>query len=91
MVFAGIGGGQAIEDATSLGALMPTGTGSNHVSDRLELYNQCRYARAHQIQEYTRLAGRDADEFKAEGKQLDSKNPLCFQHRNRDQQISNWF
>ena len=69
----GQGGGQAIEDASSLGALLPSGTSTGEVRSRLELYNECRYDRAHQIQEFTRLAGRDADEFKAEGKQLDSK------------------
>jgi hypothetical protein len=57
---------------------MPAGTISKDIPDRLQLYNQCRYTRAHQIQEYTRLAGRDADEFKAEGKQLDSKNLHVF-------------
>lgn len=71
----GQGGGQAIEDASSLGAILPLGTSAGDVRRRLQLYNECRYDRAHQIQEFTRLAGRDADEFEAEGKQLDSKLP----------------
>lgn len=74
--FVGQGGGQAIEDATSLGALLPIGTLSRDVPERLSLYNECRYTRAHQIQEYTRLAGRDAREFKAEDKELNSELSL---------------
>ena len=54
-----------MEDATSLGALLPAGTQPQDIQGRLILYNECRYTRAHQIQEYTRLAGRDAKEFKA--------------------------
>lgn len=77
---AGQGGGQAIEDATSLGALLPAGTPPHDIMKRLELYNKCRYTRAHKIQEFTRLAGRDAHEFKAEEKQLDSKLALFCEH-----------
>lgn len=65
-----------MEDATSLGALLPAGTPTQDIPERLKLYNECRYTRAHEIQEYTRLAGRDAHEFKAEDKQLNSKPPV---------------
>ena len=88
MNFAVRGGAQAIEDATSIGALIPAGTVSGDIPGRLELYNQCRYTRAHQIQEFTRLAGRDADEFKAEGKQLNSKSPSCLRYRHLDERIT---
>ena len=67
----GQGGGQAIEDGVALAALLPLGTRPD-VSERLQLYQQCRYERAHTIQEFTRTAGKDAAELAAEGKKLDS-------------------
>lgn len=67
----GQGGGQAIEDAVALAALLPLGTSSQEIPERLQLYNDCRYERSHKIQEFTRLAGRDASEFAADGKKLD--------------------
>jgi len=67
----GQGGGQAIEDAASIAALLPAGTKPEEVPDRLRLYEQCRKVRADRIQEYTRLAGRDLDEVEKSGKKLD--------------------
>ena len=66
----GQGGGQAIEDAASLAALLPLGTKPDEISERLRIYDKCRYERAHRIQEFTRLAGRDAKEFEAQGEKL---------------------
>ncbi|KAI6795576.1 FAD/NAD(P)-binding domain-containing protein [Hortaea werneckii] len=67
----GQGGGQAIEDAVSLAAVLPLGTLPDEVSERLQIYNRCRYERAHKIQDFTRTAGKDASELAAEGKKLD--------------------
>lgn len=67
----GQGGGQAIEDAAALGALLPKGTVRAEIPERLKLYNECRYERAHKIQEFTRMAGKDLSELAAEGKKLD--------------------
>lgn len=71
--YQGQGGGQAIEDAVSLATMLPLGTPSFAVAERLQLYEQCRYERAHKIQEFTRLVGKDASELAAEGKKLNSK------------------
>jgi len=67
----GQGGGQAIEDAVALAALLPLGTTRHDIPKRLTLYNECRYERAHKIQDFTRTAGKDAGELAAEGKKLD--------------------
>ena len=67
----GQGGGQAIEDAMSLAAVLPLGTSVDDIPDRLKIYEQCRYERAHQIQDFTRTAGKDTKELAAEGKKLD--------------------
>lgn len=75
--YQGQGGGQAIEDAFSLATMLPFGTPKSAVPDRLHLYEQCRYERAHNIQEFTRLVGRDASELAAEGKVLNSKSIVC--------------
>lgn len=47
----GQGGGQAIEDAAALAALLPLGTLQKDIPERLQLYEQCRYERAHKIQQ----------------------------------------
>lgn len=67
----GQGGGQAIEDAAALAALLPLGTTRQDIPERLALYNECRYERSHKIQDFTRTAGKDASELAAEGKKLD--------------------
>lgn len=66
----GQGGGQAIEDAISLAAVLPLGTTAEEVPDRLQVYEQCRFERAHTIQDFTRTAGKDTAELAAEGKKL---------------------
>ncbi|KUI65822.1 3-hydroxybenzoate 6-hydroxylase 1 [Cytospora mali] len=55
----GQGAGQAIEDAAALSVVLPRGTSPDAVPERLKLYEKIRYTRAHQIQEYSRLAGKD--------------------------------
>ncbi|KAF2021434.1 FAD/NAD(P)-binding domain-containing protein, partial [Aaosphaeria arxii CBS 175.79] len=55
----GQGAAQAIEDAASLGVVLPLGTPLEEIPERLKLYEKCRYERASKIQEYSRLAGRD--------------------------------
>lgn len=67
----GQGGGQAIEDAVALAALIPQNTAPGDIPERLRLYNECRYERAHKIQDFTRTAGKDASELAAEGRKLD--------------------
>jgi 2-polyprenyl-6-methoxyphenol hydroxylase-like FAD-dependent oxidoreductase len=64
------GGAAAIEDALSLSAVLPFGTRPADVPERLHLYEKIRYERAHAIQQFTRLAGRDLDQ--QEGGKLDS-------------------
>lgn len=54
----GQGGGQAIEDAAALATVLPFGTRSDEVPERLKVYESCRFERAHRIQEYTRIAGK---------------------------------
>ncbi|KAF1971864.1 FAD binding domain-containing protein [Bimuria novae-zelandiae CBS 107.79] len=55
----GQGAAQAIEDAASLGCVLPAGTPLAEVPERLKLYERCRYERASRIQEYSRLIGKD--------------------------------
>jgi 2-polyprenyl-6-methoxyphenol hydroxylase-like FAD-dependent oxidoreductase len=55
----GQGGAQAIEDGASISALLPPGTKPSDLPSRLELYESQRYGRAHKIQEFTRIVGRD--------------------------------
>jgi 2-polyprenyl-6-methoxyphenol hydroxylase-like FAD-dependent oxidoreductase len=62
----GQGGGAAIEDAAAISAVMPAGTTPEDIPERLKLYEQIRYDRAHVIQEYSRQAGRDPAEGKPE-------------------------
>lgn len=50
-------GGVAIEDAASLCTLLPKGTRSSEVPERLALYEKTRDTRAHKIQEISRLVG----------------------------------
>ncbi|KAK2798504.1 hypothetical protein FQN51_007658 [Onygenales sp. PD_10] len=59
----GQGGGVAIEDAASLAVLLHEGVPRDEIPERLKLYEKCRLERAHNIQEYTRLAGRDLDQW----------------------------
>lgn len=53
------GGAMAIEDAFSLGVMLPAGTTPDEVPERLKLYNKARYERASTIQNYSRIAGGD--------------------------------
>ncbi|KAM0558078.1 hypothetical protein ACHAPJ_005245 [Fusarium lateritium] len=55
----GQGAGVAIEDAAALAVVLPQGTTAEQVTERLELYQDFRYERAHKIQEYSRQAGKD--------------------------------
>lgn len=54
----------------SLAAVLPFGTKPEDVPERLQLYEKIRYERAHAIQQFTRLAGRDLNE--QEGGKLES-------------------
>ncbi|KAL6230025.1 hypothetical protein BDW75DRAFT_245208 [Aspergillus navahoensis] len=60
--FQGQGGGQAIEDAASLGAMLPWGVSPDEVCQRLQLYSSARYERVHKIQHVTRCSGWNGDD-----------------------------
>lgn len=66
----GQGAGCAMEDAASLAVVLPRYTPASEVPERLRLYESFRYERAHKLQTYSRLAGRDA--VGGGGKGLDS-------------------
>lgn len=51
---------QTIKDAASLAVMLPRGISREEVPSRLKLYEQCRKPRAEQIQEFSRIRGRDA-------------------------------
>lgn len=51
----GQGAGMAIEDAISLAVMLSNLTSPKEVPQRLGLYNEARYDRAHMIQEFSRL------------------------------------
>jgi 2-polyprenyl-6-methoxyphenol hydroxylase-like FAD-dependent oxidoreductase len=53
----GQGGGAAMEDAAAIAAVFPSGTTQEDIPERLKLYEQIRYERAHVIQEDSRQAG----------------------------------
>ncbi len=55
----GQGASQAIEDAAALSVVLAKGTAPDEVPERLKLYEEIRARRAHEIQEYSRLAGMD--------------------------------
>lgn len=55
----GQGAGQALEDAAALSIVLPRGTAPEAISERLKLYEEIRYERAHSIQQFSREAGRD--------------------------------
>ncbi|PKS08463.1 hypothetical protein jhhlp_004846, partial [Lomentospora prolificans] len=60
----GQGGGCAIEDAASLGVVLQRGVQPEEVPERLRLFENFRMERAHQVQQYSRLAGLDLSERK---------------------------
>ncbi|KEZ43308.1 hypothetical protein SAPIO_CDS4752 [Scedosporium apiospermum] len=55
----GQGGACAIEDAASLGVVLQRGVRYENIPERLRLYQDIRMERAHQVQEYSRIAGLD--------------------------------
>ena len=59
-----------MEDAAALAVVLPRGTDPADIPERLKLYKEIRYERAHAIQNYSRQAGKDWINGKP---QLDSK------------------
>ncbi|KAJ4387129.1 hypothetical protein N0V93_007718 [Gnomoniopsis smithogilvyi] len=57
----GQGAAQAIEDGCALGVVLPLGTTADDVPKRLELWQQLRKERAHQVVEFTRHRAREAN------------------------------
>ena len=51
----------AIEDAGSIGQLLPETTAAADIPDRLQLYEQVRHERASFVQEQTRINGLNED------------------------------
>lgn len=68
----GQGAGCAMEDAAALAVVLRQGVTRKEVPERLQLYEQIRLERAHKIQNYSRIAGRDIAEEGA----LDSKSSV---------------
>jgi len=56
--------------------MLPKDTPREEIPERLKLYEKCRYERANRIQEFTRLAGRDAAELQGKA----SVNSQCLIH-----------
>lgn len=70
----GQGAGIAMEDAASLAVVLPRDTQASDVAERLQLYESFRLQRAHRIQEYSRIAGRDLGKDEPG---LNSTFPVC--------------
>lgn len=72
--------------------MLPQGTSPEDVKERLRLYEEIRYKRAHAVQEYSRQAGQDWIDGKA---QVDSKStadalPRILHHEADDHQVSTY-
>lgn len=76
----GQGGAQAMEDAVALAAVLPFDTPRSDIADRLKLYEECRYERAHKMQHFTHLAGRHPKDLKASSEKLDGKLRRTVKH-----------
>ncbi|KAL5115928.1 hypothetical protein ACEQ8H_006150 [Pleosporales sp. CAS-2024a] len=55
----GQGAGQAIEDAASLAVMLPLNVPRDQIPARLKLYQKCRWERASNIQQVSRISGQD--------------------------------
>jgi 2-polyprenyl-6-methoxyphenol hydroxylase-like FAD-dependent oxidoreductase len=55
----GQGAGMAIEDAAALAVMLSDVKSRDEVPDRLKLYNEARFERAHNIQKFSRIIGED--------------------------------
>lgn len=58
----GQGAGSAIEDAAALAVVFPGDVKEEEIQERLKLYENIRIGRAHRIQEFSRILGRDPGE-----------------------------
>ncbi|KAJ8066963.1 hypothetical protein OCU04_004342 [Sclerotinia nivalis] len=58
----GQGAGSAIEDAAALAVVLPGDVREEEIQERLKLYENIRMGRAHRIQEFSRVLGRDPGE-----------------------------
>ena len=75
----GQGGAQAIEDGVALGTMLSRGIDKADVPARIQLYNEARYERASNIQQWTRLAGMDgASEDQESMADFAGISPLAF-------------
>lgn len=59
----GQGGAMAIEDAVSIGTLLPLGTTKEEIPARLRLYEKARRERIEMVLDYTRMNGRDENDI----------------------------
>lgn len=71
----GQGAGVALEDGATLSVVLPLGTQPDEIPERLKLYEQIRYERANNIQEYSRQAGIDCVDGKPTIDSLSSTLP----------------
>ncbi|TGO27314.1 hypothetical protein BPAE_0044g00490 [Botrytis paeoniae] len=55
----GQGAGSAIEDAAALAVVLPGDVRKEDIQERLKLYEEIRMGRAHRIQKFSRVLGRD--------------------------------
>ncbi|PQE04808.1 salicylate hydroxylase protein [Rutstroemia sp. NJR-2017a BBW] len=83
----GQGGAVAIEDAAALGVLLSRGMRKDEVEDRLKLYEKVRMERAHTIQEFSRVLGRDLGD---DGKKADTYNMTFDEVDNSTHQLRKW-
>lgn len=58
----GQGAGSAIEDAAALAVVLPGNVKREEIRERLKLYQDIRMGRAHRIQEFSRVLGKDPEE-----------------------------
>lgn len=58
----GQGAGSAIEDAAALAVVLGRDVRREEIQDRLKLYEAIRKARAHRIQEFSRVSGKEIEE-----------------------------
>ena len=70
------GGAMAIEDAASLGVMLPKGTTPDQVPERLQVYNKARYERATTVQNNSRMTGGDGVKKEASTAEFKRELPL---------------
>ncbi|KAM3075223.1 hypothetical protein ACMFMG_007330 [Clarireedia jacksonii] len=87
----GQGGAVAIEDAAAIGFLLERGMRKDEVEDRLKLYEKVRMERAHTIQEFSRVLGKDlVDDMRASIRTYGAYNMGHDEFDNSAQELRKW-